>query len=238
MFNISETYGRIPTYNLIQIPPSSGKEGAAPLDGGKVLCSIAPTSGAGYFHSFCLTENYIVVTEIPLMLDVWRVLSHRFCGTSFEQWLYWNVNQRSRFHVVDRKNGNRVSVFTVEPFFVFHHINAFEKDEKIYLDACCYQDNSVVKQFYLHNLRAPGRQGKKKFDLPDVRRYELPLGDLGGVDVEKFHSMGGDGLDYTSLSVGMELPRINYKKHNGKPYRCVIFILFFPPLCGSDWLPI
>jgi len=95
-----------------------------------------------------------------------------------------------------------------------------------------------VKQIYLHNLRAPGRQGKKKFDLLDVRRYELPLGNRGGVDVKKPLNKGGDGLDYTSLYVGMELPRINYEEHNGKPYRCVIFILFFPPLCGSYWLPI
>jgi len=221
VINISVTYGRNPTYNLIQIPPSLGKAGEAPLEGGKVLCSIAPTSGVGYFHSFCLTESYIVLTEIPLMLDVWRILSHRLFSTSFEQWLYWDGNQLSRFHVVDRKNGTRVGVFTAEPFFVFHHINAFERDDKIYLDACCYQDNSVVKQLYLHNLRTPGQAGQKKFDLTDVRRYELPLGELGGMDVEKPLSKGGDGLDYTSLYVGLELPRINYEEYNGKPYRFV-----------------
>ena len=87
-----------------------------------------------------------------------------------------------------------------------------------------------MKQWYLYNLRAPGRPGQKKLDPPDVRRYELPLGDLGDVDVEKPLSKGGDGLDYTSLYMGMELPRINYEEHNGKPYRCVIFIIIFLPI--------
>ena len=83
-----------------------------------------------------------------------------------------------------------------------------------------------MKQWYLYNLRSSGRPGQKKLDPPDVRRYELPLGDLGDVDVEKALNKGGDGLDYTSLYVGMELPRINYEEHNGKPDRCVILIIF------------
>ena len=48
---------------------------------------------------------------------------------------------------------------------MFHHINAFEKDGKIYLDACCYHDDSVIRQAYLSNLRAPVQPGQKKFDL-------------------------------------------------------------------------
>ena len=154
------------------------------------------------------------------MLDVWRFLKHRFSASSYEHWLHWDGNQLTRFHVVERKNGNRVGVFTANPFFVFHHINAFEKDGKIYLDACCYHDNSIVKQFYLHNVLSPMRPGQQRFDAPDVRRYELPLADLGDLDAEKPLHVGGDGLDFTSLYVGMELPRINYEDYNGKPYRC------------------
>ena len=80
-----------------------------------------------------------------------------------------------------------------------------------------------MKQLYLHNLRSPARPGQQNFDEPDVRRYELPLADLGDLDAGKPLHMGGDGLDYTSLYVGMDLPRINYEDYNGKPYRCVDF---------------
>ena len=126
-----------------------------------------------------------------------------------------------RFHIIDRKDGNRVGVFTAEPFFVFHHINAFERDDKIVLDGCCYHDNSIIKQLYLHNLRSPAEPGHKKLDVPDIRRYEIPLGDLGDVSTEKALRKGGDGLDYSLLFAGLELPRINYEEYNGKPYRWV-----------------
>ena len=162
---------------------------------------------------------YVVVTEQPLMINIWRALTHRFFSSGFENWLYWDANQLVRFHIIDRKDGNRVGVFTAEPFFVFHHINAFERDEKIYLDACCYHDNSIIKQLYLKNLRSPAEPGQKKLDVPDVRRYEIPLGELYDANTEKPLHKGSDGLDYSSLCSGIELPRINYEEFNGKPYR-------------------
>lgn len=107
------------------------------------------------------------------------------------------------------------------PFFTFHHINAFEEDGKIYLDACCYHDSSIVNQLYLHNLRSPMVSGEQKLDVPDVHRYELPLEDLGDVEAGKPLHKGADGLDYTLLYSGLDLPRFNYSEKNGKHYKFV-----------------
>jgi len=219
VINLSVSYGLKSTYKIIQIPPSSGNASQNPLEGGKVLSTIKPKGGIGYVHSFGLTDNYIVITEGPLIIDIWRVLTHRIFATSPAKWLYWEPNQPTRFYVIDRQNGNQVGVFTADPFLVFHHINAFEKDGNIYLDICCYRNDSVINQIYLQNLRSPVQPGHKKFDIPEVRRYELPLGELEGVGEEIPLFKGGDGRDYTLLYVGMELPRINYAEHNGKPYR-------------------
>ena len=71
------------------------------------------------------------------------------------------------------------------------------------------------------------QSGEKELDIPDARRYELPLEELGDVAVEKRLRKGGDGRDYTLLCEGMELPRINYDEHNGKPYRCEEYLLCF-----------
>ena len=226
VINVTVTYGRISSYKIIHIPPSSAQAGVNALEGGRVLCTIQPTSGIGYFHSFCLTDNYIIVTEQPLMVGIWKALAHKLAASSFEQWLRWDAKQLVRFHIIDRKDGHRVGIFTAEPFFVFHHINAFEKDEEIYLDACCYHDNSIIKQLYLHNLRSPAETGQKKFDVPDARRYKLPLGELrDGDEKEKPLLKAGDGMDYSLLCTGIELPRINYEEFNGKPYRFVLWIL-------------
>jgi len=221
VINISITYGRISTYNVIQIPPSSCKPDESPLEGGTVLCSFPPTGGVGYMHSFGLTENYVVVTETPLVMNLWRVLTRRISETAYLDWLYWDESQLAKFHVVDRKQGTRLGTFSADPFFTFHHINAFEDDGKIYLDACCYHNSSIVNQFYLHNLRSPVVPGDQKFDEADVRRYELPLGELGDAGTAKTLTKGDDGLDYTLLYSGMELPRFNYSEKNSKPYKFV-----------------
>ena len=172
-------------------------------------------------HSFCLTENFVVVTETPLVMNVWRALTRKISETSYLDWLYWDGNQPAKFHVVDRKQGTRLGSFTAEPFFTFHHVNAFEEDGKIYLDACCYHDNSIVNQLYLHNLRSPMVPGEQKLDVADVRRYELPLEELGDAGTAKTLTKGADGLDYTLLYSGMELPRFNYSEKNGRPYKFV-----------------
>ena len=91
-----------------------------------------------------------------------------------------------------------------------------------------------MKQLYLQNLRSPGQAGKKKLDTPNVRRYELPLEELSGADQERPLPKGEDMQDYTSLYEGMELPRINYDEHNGKPYRCVGVFTFESSLCKAE----
>ena len=172
-------------------------------------------------HSFCLTENYVVVTETPLLLNVLRALTGKITETSYLDWLYWDETQPAIFHVVDRKQGTRLGIFSADPFFTFHHINAFEEDGKIHLDACCYHDSSIVNQLYLHNVRSPMVPGEQKFDDADVRRYELPLEELGDTGMTKALTKGADGLDYTLLYSGMDLPRFNYSEKNGKPYKFV-----------------
>lgn len=225
VINISATYGRTSTYNIIQIPPSSEKRDERPLEGGKVLCSIPATNGLCYMHSFCITENYFIITEQPLVLDLWRAITHRFSGSCPADFLCWDPDRLTKFHVVDRESGTRVGVFTAGPFLVFHHINAFEKDGKIFLDGCCFHDDSIIRQVYLINLRSTNQEEQKKYDVAEVRRYELPLKELGNVEVEKPLPKGADGLDYTLLYTGLELPQFNYAEKNGKPYKIVYGLL-------------
>ena len=44
VINVTVTYGRISSYKIIQIPPSSGQAGVNALEGGRVLCTIPPLS--------------------------------------------------------------------------------------------------------------------------------------------------------------------------------------------------
>jgi carotenoid cleavage dioxygenase-like enzyme len=88
-----------------------------------------------------------------------------------------------------------------EPFFTFHHVNAFEADGSLVVDLCAYEDPSIIDALYLDRVRADGA-------LPPARarRYTIDL-DGGGVDERDLW----DG--------NFELPRIAYRTHNGRPYR-------------------
>ncbi len=68
IINISVTHAQNSTYDIIEILPSKGEQDEHPLEGGKLLYSILPASGVAYIHSFCITENYVVVPETPLVL--------------------------------------------------------------------------------------------------------------------------------------------------------------------------
>ena len=219
VINLAVSYGITSKYRIIHIPPSSRNASGNPFEGGKVISTITPRGGFGYVHSFALTENFIIVVEGPLKIDIWRVLSHRFFGSSPEDWLYWDKKQQTYFHVIDRKNGEQVGLFTADPFLVFHHVNAFEKDGNINIDASCYHNDSIIRQTALRNLRSPLKPGQKRFEKPEVRRYKLPIGELNSSGGKKALEKKSDGLDYTLLLTGMDLPRINYKEYNGKPYR-------------------
>lgn len=53
----------LPRYELIKIPPTPGP---APLEGMEVFAQITPGEyGAGYFHSFAMTENYVILIANP-----------------------------------------------------------------------------------------------------------------------------------------------------------------------------
>ncbi len=60
-----------------------------------------------------------------------------------------------------------------EPFFAFHHVNAYERGGEIILDVCAYNDADIIDALYLDRVRTAD------VNLPDpqLRRYRLPLAD-------------------------------------------------------------
>ena len=60
-------YGKNSRYEIVAIPPTPGPD---PLEGIKVMASLkCGPHGAGYYHSFATTENYIILVENPLFFE-------------------------------------------------------------------------------------------------------------------------------------------------------------------------
>jgi carotenoid cleavage dioxygenase-like enzyme len=89
--------------------------------------------------------------------------------------------------------------------FGFHHVNAFADGDRLAVDVITYPDAAIIDQLYLARLRA-----------------SAPLTATG--TLTRFHvPFAGDAPVTRRIlaDIPLELPRINYQAHAGRPYRYV-----------------
>lgn len=68
----------------------------------------------------------------------------------------FEVGSRSYNHWFDGlATGKLHATCQGEPFFAFHHVNAYERDGDVILDLCAYDNADIVRAFY--RLRPPQR---------------------------------------------------------------------------------
>jgi carotenoid cleavage dioxygenase-like enzyme len=149
-------------------------------------------------HSFALTERYVVLVEFPLVVNP---PSLALSGRPFIENYRWEPERGTTFLVIDRQDGTIRARVPGPAFFAFHHVNAFEDGRQLVLDLCAYDDASIVQALYLDRLRAGTATPHAQ-----LRRYRVPLD-------------GGAVLDEALPGESLELPRIDYRNRNGRPYR-------------------
>ncbi|HEU0023618.1 MAG TPA: carotenoid oxygenase family protein [Thermoleophilaceae bacterium] len=190
--------GRRVFYDIPLIPPARYQVKVARGTRAPRRLAAIPRKKPAYMHSFGLTERYVVLTESPFVVDPLKII------TDWEPFIRnyrWEPSRGANFWVVDRRTG-RVTRLETDPLFTFHHVNAFERDGKVHLDMCGYDDADVIDALYLDRLRGRRRPAR----LAELRRYELDL---------RRKRVRMRPLAEHSI----ELPRINYGQVNGRPYR-------------------
>lgn len=193
------TFGRPSEYTLYRLPDGSRTR--------ERIGSISAENPA-YLHSFALTERYVVLTEHPF---VTHPTSFLLPGSdSFVDNYDWKPERGTRFYALDRETGERVVTAVGDPWFVFHHVNAFEANEEsndgdadeLVVDLVAYPDADVVDGLYLSEAEdwfESGQEGQ-------LRRFHVP--------------MDGGRVTSESLYDGLELPRVASGDRT-KPYRYV-----------------
>jgi len=165
-----------------------------------------PTREPAYMHSFAVTARHFLLIENPLVVNPVRLITELTVKAgSFITQYRWKPELGLRIHAFDLASGQLEQSWTAEPCFLFHTINAYEQDGEIRLDACVFEDASIIDELAMERMAA----GDSGFTLtpPMPTRFTLPL--AGGPVQQRTLS------DATDL----ELPRINYGRHNGRPYR-------------------
>lgn len=153
-----------------------------------------------YIHSFGMSARHLLLVEFPLVVNP---LSLLLWLRPYIENFRWKPSRGTRVHVFDRATGKHVRSVTADPFFAFHHVNAYDdEDGSVVIDLVAYDDASVIESFYLHRLSEPD----VRIPPGTLRRLRIPL-------------TGPDGrLRAEELSpTGIELPNIDYGALNTSP---------------------
>jgi carotenoid cleavage dioxygenase-like enzyme len=162
------------------------------------LASVAVRE-PGYVHSFGMSQRFLVLAEFPLVVNPTRLA---LSGRPYIENYRWEPERGTRLLVVDRRTGRLRSTLRTDPFFGFHHVNAFDDDGELVVDLCAYEDASIIDALYLDAVR----EERPRLPVPTLRRFRLRL-EAGRVDHEPL------------AEESFELPRIAYRHCNGRPYR-------------------
>jgi carotenoid cleavage dioxygenase-like enzyme len=184
VYNVVTRYHRVSHYKTYKMVDG----------GGPVLVSSVPVSKPAYMHSFGMSENYIILTEFPLVVNPISLL---LWLKPYIENFKWEPRRGTSFWIINRHNGEVVGRYEADPFFAFHHINAFERGDELIVDLAAYADASIIDAFYLNRLR------DMDLELPhgNLRRYRVPL-------------KGGRVTHEVISNACMELPHFDYGRYN------------------------
>ncbi|MGH2865209.1 MAG: carotenoid oxygenase family protein [Solirubrobacteraceae bacterium] len=194
LLNYAAKLGPRSSYRFFEVPAASG--GAGPSRP-RVLASV-PVSEPAYMHSFGLTERWFVLTEFPFVVNP---LALALSGRPYIENYRWKPERGTRFTLVDRATGAVTAGLRTDACFGFHHVNAYDEGDQVIVDVCTVPDAGIVENLYLERLR-----GGCALPQSQLTRFRLGVGDRSVVR----ERIGEHGI---------ELPRINYGRCNGRPYR-------------------
>ncbi|TDH15230.1 hypothetical protein EPR50_G00029610 [Perca flavescens] len=243
-YNMGNSYNsKGATYNIIRVPPTK-KTAEETLEGATVLCSIpsGDKSKPSYYHSFAMSENYVVFIEQPIKMDLLKIVTGKLRGKSISDGIFWDPKRDTIFHLIHKHTGKLSSIkYLAKPLLTLHQINAYEEDGFLILDMCASDDGKAINNYNIQNLRKSGE------DLDEVyntmcknfpRRFVLPL----NVDRDTPYDQNLNRPNTTATSIrtakktvfcthedlhgedlhhygGLEFPQIHYDKYNTHPYR-------------------
>lgn len=189
MLNYLIKYGKRSYYTFYRMQEGSKER--------KIIAEI-PVEQPAYMHSFAMTENFVILTEFPLVV---KPLDLLIKGQAFIKNFSWQPQRGTKFIVLNRHTGKIVTESITRPFFAFHHANAFEKDHELHFDIVTYENAHIItgKGFYISSDNAVDENCHSRLE-----RFSLSLST-------------GKITSTVLLSHTNEFPRIN-EAFDGHPY--------------------
>ncbi|GFY40021.1 beta,beta-carotene 9',10'-oxygenase [Trichonephila inaurata madagascariensis] len=233
VYNLCASFMTGLRYHIIKMPPPTpGKPKG--FERASILTSLSSSHKTtySYYHSFGLTEHYVVFLEQPLLVNTVKMATSGIKGYCVRDSLEWTPSLKTKFHVIDRNTGEELKIKyqAKKPFFFFHHVNAYEEDGHIIVDVHAFPNPDVMDKYFLKCVRAGKLDGACQAIFT---RFVLPLkveGKVGGNLVTLKDSKATAIKDESGIvfltpetkgEPGYESPTINYSMFNTKKYRYV-----------------
>jgi carotenoid cleavage dioxygenase-like enzyme len=169
----------------------------APADRQRKVVGSWQTKRVPYVHTFGLTPKHAILVAHPFTVAPLKML---WSSKGYIDHFDWHPEEGTRLVTIDRSNG-AVREYVTDPFFVFHTVNAFERDDATVLDLLAYPNADIMASLRTDRMIAA---------LPELTPSLFRVTMRPGVEratVEKLSD------------VGFEFPSTNYKRVSGRPYR-------------------
>lgn len=176
--------------------------------------------GSSYYHSFGISENYIIFLESPIKMVYKNRLRNTILNKPTLNAFETDPEFPTYIHIINQHTGEVLpQKFKTDAQFTFHHINAYENVESddltnLTVDICSFD----TKHFNLHHLTYKNlneghlQMSEKSKSL--ARRIEVPI-KKSSKPGEEVYCKIRDINDYA-----FEFPTINYEQ-NTKQYKYV-----------------
>jgi len=185
-----------------------------------------------YVHEMSVTDRYAILVLYPVLVDLVQMIQK---GTILPT-LEYDTTQNAKICLFDLQQAKPVQIFETEPFWSYHHVNAYEEGSKVILDLIGYDTPAIANgphgYLYTDNMKTKETRLRQERE-GSVWRFTMDLeGDSRSVIPEKkIVYCPSTGLPYS-----MELISVS-PECLGKPYRYVYgFTGFYEGKPGyMDW---
>ncbi|TKR71948.1 hypothetical protein L596_019476 [Steinernema carpocapsae] len=211
------------------------------------ICSIPMTNSyyPSYYHSFGMTEDYLIYFECPLTINGLKLMTSKITGWTLADCMDYDPSTPVNIHVVDHKTGIPLDIkIKSKGFFTFHHANSYQEGDYLILDFCKIEDAYFIKDISLDQMRKGTFKNGNKRQWNMFHRMVVPLTVPDKPDnkknlLENVKVAQGckafyrdDGClwveDVRLCDLPMEFPRYNYA-YNTKHYKYCYGAVFQHP---------
>lgn len=156
-------YGFLPPYLMYHRVNAAGE---------LVQSEEIDVTGPTMMHDFAITENYVIFMDLPVVFNLEKAMASmgpapagKAGGDSGGDGMpyIWSDDYPARLGVLPRNQpGATVRWFDIDPCYIFHPYNAFERAGSIVLDVCRYDEI--------------WRERTDHFSIPKPHRFSIDLG--------------------------------------------------------------